>query len=128
MPHDNKTMIMMMMMMMMLMLLMIDDDADDNCDDEGGDDAEEEGECAHRDVRHGAQVIKLVGPNGADDVEEVGGVRQVSVVKEELHTALQRLQNDDPIIDNNNNNNNNNRSHTAQYYYATSFHLVAVPV
>ena len=49
---------------------------------------DESGGIAYRHVTHGAEVVDLVRLDGGDDVEEIGRVREVSIVEEYLHASV----------------------------------------
>jgi hypothetical protein len=44
--------------------------------------------ATYSDVRHGAQVIDLVGSNLGYDMEKIRGITQISVVQKEANTSL----------------------------------------
>lgn len=42
-------------------------------------------------MRHGAQIVDLVGLNFLDDADQVGRVGQIAVVQRKAHVALMRV-------------------------------------
>lgn len=58
----------------------------------GGEISKEVRKCksdkTYSDVGHCAQVVNLVGLDFRDDVEEICGVRQIPIMKEEAHASL----------------------------------------
>ena len=42
----------------------------------------------HSDVRHGSKIVHLVGFDFAHDVEKIGGVTKITIVKEKLQSSL----------------------------------------
>jgi len=45
----------------------------------------------HSDVRHGSKIVHLVGFDFAHDVEKIGGVTKITIVKEKLQSSLMSI-------------------------------------